>query len=262
MFASVGAETSFTPPGIETKWVMTGVKELSKSYFGYWNGNDICAQQGGIEELDKMITMIKSGEWARKWAALPKVSTTSTIYLHDSVGSTPNEEGVTLLSKVSVEFTQQRYDGHAFKAGFNIKIDRHTPSQALGLAASTATQGLKALDEVVALTQEYAQAIREAAPTRKDYSGWASVTFASLDATPGNYVGDLIEDVKNARATLNNKGEWLTALVEYDTVNKANDAAFSDCRRANVLPRLVFNHQRDFSAIKCNSGELVWFVRD
>lgn len=262
VFASVGAETSFTPPGIETNWVMTGVKELLQAYFGYWSGNDICYQDGGIEELEKMVTMIKSGEWARKWAALPKVSTKSPIYLHDSMSSAPSDDGVTHFSKLSVEFTQQPYEGHLFKAGFNIQIYRHTPSQALDLAASTATQGIKALDEVVALTQEFTQAIREAAPTRKDYPGWVAVTFASLSATPGIYVRDIIQDTKNAREAINNKDKWLPMFVKYDTIEKANDYEFSNCRRTNVLPRLVYNSKQDFSTIKCKGGELIWYVRE
>lgn len=262
VFASVGAETSFRPNGIETNWVMTGVKEYLQAYFGY-NGNDICYQDGGIEELEKMVTMIKSGEWARKWAALPKVSMTSTIYLHDSMSSAPYDDGVIHFSKLFVEFTQQRYEGHLFKVGFNIPIYRLTPSQALDLAASTATQGIKALDEVVALTQEFTQAIREAAPTRKEYSGWVAVSFASLSATPaGVYVHDIIQDTKIAREAISIKDKWLPMFVKYDTIEKANDYEFSSCRRTNVLPRLVYNSKQDFSTIKCKGGELIWFVRE
>ena len=265
VFASIGADNTFTPAGLSSMWSMTAPKDFLSSFFWYDAGSLFCPDQKGPVELDKMVNAIKSGEFASQWAALPTLSGYSVISLNGAYapGGVPEVGKVLGGTMISMQSISPPVDGREFGVALTLRIPHKMPSRALELAAATARITFDASVEAMRIRGDYMRAIREAAPNRKDYPNWTAISFASMTSDKKfNYADEFVKDVEAARKNFAVKEKWLDQFVNWDTKDGANDPSFSDCRRGNYLPRIVFDTSRARSIIVCGGTQPVYYVHE
>lgn len=265
VFASVGADSTFTPPGQGSDWSMTTPDDFLSSFFWYDAGSRFCPDKNGPIELDKMINAIKSGEFARQWAALPTLSGLSHISLNGAYATSWAPEPGQVLSGtwINVQTISPPVGDRHYGVALTLRIPHKMPSRALEFTAETAKITFDAAVDGMKIRDELTREIRATGSTRREFNGWTAVSFASISKEARYFYADeFVNDVNVARKAFANKDEWLDAFVNYDTKKGASDQEFYNCRRTNVLPEIIFDASRRFGRFACEGGKPVWYMNE